>query len=100
MASHKIKFTKDTLQKIAPPSRPEGKKGGVYDTYRDAKEKGLALLVSNGGAKTFYLYAKVNEKPERIKLGKFPEMTVEQARKAAVANRSLINEGRNPNADK
>lgn len=100
MASYRINFTKKSLEHIIPPVKPTEKKGGVFDTYYDIKEKGLILLVSNGGAKTFYLYTKVNSKPERIKIGSFPEMPVEQARKEATNNRSLINSGQNPNRDK
>jgi hypothetical protein len=47
------------LQKIEPPHKPEGAKGGVSDTYQDLGEKGLILIVSHGGAKTFYLYMKL-----------------------------------------
>ena len=55
-----LNFTKTALLAIKPPLKPENKKGGVYDTYKDTKEKGLVLLVSNGGSKTFYLYRKIN----------------------------------------
>ncbi|MHA1540335.1 MAG: tyrosine-type recombinase/integrase [Alphaproteobacteria bacterium] len=95
-----MNFTKAALEAITPPKKPKGKKGGVYDTYYDTGEKGLILLASNGGAKTFYLYRKVNGKPERIRLGSFSDIKIEQARKAAVDNRSLINSGVNPNIEK
>lgn len=71
MATIKINFTKQKLENIPPPQKSSEKKGGVYDTYCDTKEKGLILLVSNGGAKTFYLYRKVAGRPERIKLVRF-----------------------------
>lgn len=100
MINQKINFTKAEIERIVPPIKPLGKKGGIFDTYQDIKEKGLVLLVSNGGAKTFYLYKKVDGKPERIRLGSFPGMSVEQARKAAVNNRSIINLGKNPNKEK
>jgi integrase len=96
MATHRIIFTKVALAKIVPPIRPEGKQGGVFDTYYDLREKGLVLLVSNGGAKTYYLYAKVEGRPERIKLGAFEDISIEQARKSATKHRGDIAEGTNP----
>ncbi len=96
MASYKINFTKVTLEKIEHPIKMSIRKGGVYDTYYDTNEKGLTLLASNGGAKTFYLYKKLNGRPIRVKLGSFPDMTIEQARRRAVDNRSKINSGENP----
>lgn len=100
MASYKINFTKLNLEKIIPPIKSSSKKGGVFDTYYDLKEKGLVILVSNGGAKTFYLYKKINRTPVRVKLGDFPTMTIEKARKKAVDNKSIINSGKNPLEEK
>ena len=91
MTSYKINFTKKALERITPPISQSTKKGGSFDTYHDLNEKGLILLASNGGAKTFYLYKKIDGRPIRVKLGQFPEMSVEQARKAALDNRYLIN---------
>ncbi len=96
-----INFIKTALLAINPPIKPEGKKGGVYDTYKDTKEKGLILLVGNGGSKTFYLYRKINGKPERIKLGAFPDMSVENARNAAMeAKKTIVVDKKNPNEEK
>ncbi len=100
MNNNKINFTKTVLEKITPPKKSIDRKGGIYDTYYDTKEKGLILLVSNGGSKTFYLYKKINGKPERVKLGNFPDISIEQARKLALSNKNLINDGRNPNEEK
>lgn len=100
MSSYKINFTKTNLERIIPPQKTSLKKGGIFDTYYDTKEKGLVLLVSNGKAKTFYLYMKVKGKPERIRIGSFPTISIEQARKDTTRNRSLINQGLNPNEEK
>lgn len=77
-----------------------GNKGGVYDTYHDENEKGLILIVSNGGAKTFYLYRKINGRPERVKLGAFPDLSVDNARKQAQIYKGKIATGSNPNTDR
>ena len=100
MASYKINFTKTTVENITPPTKDLAKNGGVYDTYYDTNEKGLVLLVSHGGAKTFYLYQKIFGTPARIKLGHFPDLSIDQARKGAVKNRGIINSGVHPNEEK
>jgi hypothetical protein len=100
MASYRLNFVKNILEKIIPPTKPIDKTGGVYDTYYDLKERGLILIVSNGGNKTFYLYKKIKNNPERIKLGGFPELSIYEARKLAQQNKRLIISGINPNHEK
>lgn len=100
MATQIIRFTKDSLLSLKPPKRSATANGGTYDTYRDAKEKGLVLIVSHGGAKTFYLYRKVHGKPQRVKLGAFPDLSIEQARKKALESKAQIVAGINPNQEK
>lgn len=102
MTTYRINFTKTELLKITPPRVADSKKGkgGVYDTYYDTREKGLVLIVSNGGAKTYYLYSKVNGRPERIKLGAFTDISVEEARKKAAGYRGDIAGGENPQEEK
>lgn len=99
MKSNRLSFTKDNLAKIAPPEKAEGQSGGVSKTYYDTKESGLTLLVSNGGAKTFYLYKKVSKQPKRIKLGKFPTMSIENARKKARSYKTMLDEGKDPHEE-
>ena len=94
MTTHKLNFTKAALLKAPLP--PKGK----LNYYKDLREAGLELIASSGGARTFYLYRKINGKAERIKLGKFPDLSVENARKAAQKNKGLIASGINPNEEK
>jgi len=100
MATKKLRFTKAALEALRPPVKSHDTKGGIYDTYRDARVKGVVLVVSNGGAKTFYLYCKVGGTPQRIKLGAFPDISIEQARKLAAQKRAQIIAGLNPNQEK
>jgi integrase len=62
------------------------------DTLHDNKVPGLVLYVG-AKCKTFYLYRRVYGQPQRIKLGRFPAMTVEQARKRALAVNAEIEGG-------
>jgi integrase len=54
-------------------------KGGQV-MYRDKKEQGLVLRVSYAGSKSFYLYKYYDGKPRLINIGKFPRMSISEAR--------------------
>lgn len=57
---------------------------GQRVTYRDTKQPGLQLRVSAGGAKTFCVYRRVrNGAPERVTIGRWPDITVDDARRQA-----------------
>jgi len=83
-------FTKRTLEAIKPPTERK------REVYSDEKEKGLRLFVTQSGTKTFYLYRKVQGRPEQIRIGAFPDLSVEQARKKAAELNGLIAQGKNP----
>lgn len=69
---------------------------GKQYTVKDPKTPGLILLVTPKGAKSFYSYRWVNGKPERLKLGTFETMTIEEARRAAAKVNGAIASGGNP----
>lgn len=71
-----LNFTKTELAKLPVPETG-------YVMYHDTMVEGLVLLVYATGGNRFYVYKKLKGKPTRIKLGKFPDMTVEVARKKA-----------------
>lgn len=88
---NKINFTKEAL--LALP-KPEAGKRAVY---LDSKSSGLQVRVTDTGAKTFSVYRRIKGgRPERVTLGRFPAMTVEQARKLAARINAEIEEGSNP----
>jgi integrase len=76
MTETRFRFTKSSLEGAEAPA-----KGSRF--YWDDKTPGLALRVTAGGARTFYVYRKVNGKPEQLRIGPFPSLTVEQARAKA-----------------
>lgn len=94
MASHKLNFTKAALLKA--PAAAKGKR----DYYSDLKEQGLQMAVTSAGAKTFYLYKRVDGRPERILLGRFPDISVENARKMAAEAKGKIASGKNPQKER
>jgi hypothetical protein len=55
MTTSKNDFTKTTIPTIQLPLQTLGSKRGVYDIYYNINKKGMILLVSQRGTKTFYL---------------------------------------------
>ena len=72
----KIIFTEARVKSLHPPE------AGRKYTY-DAKTAGLAVCVTASGSKTFYVYRWAAGRPVRIRLGKYPDLSVETARRAA-----------------
>ena len=91
----RFSFTKDRLAALPLPN------AGKRHTYHDTKTTGLQLRVTSAGTKTFSVYRRLKAgEPERVTLGKFPAMTVEQARKAAARVNAEIESGASPAATK
>lgn len=70
------KLTKATIEKIQIPAE------GFTDTG-DAENKYLRLRITAAGTRTWYLIRKVAGKVHFVKLGRYPETGVAEARKAA-----------------
>lgn len=86
-----FKFTEARIRDLEPAS--DGMKR-VY--YADTQTRGLRLAVYASGARSFLLYKKVQGRPERIFIGQWPDVTVEQARKQADQMNGQIALGVNP----
>lgn len=76
----------------------EGKQVEHFDTV----VQGLSLLVSPGGTKSFYLsYTRPGDgKRARIKIGRYPDISLSRAREKARAGRGEVTEGHDPVAEK
>lgn len=87
-----IRFTKAALLELPSPAN------GKRTEYADNVVNGLRLRVTSSGSKSFCVSRRRGGKFFRVTLGKFPDMTIEQAREAAY---SALNEvaqtRRNPN---
>src|SRR5258708_27136158 len=78
MTNRHINFTKAALNALRIP--PAGQRTVVHDL----KIRGLQLRVTPSGVKTFSVFRRIKGgRPERLTLGKFPAMSLEQARRAA-----------------
>lgn len=83
-------FTKTALDGIKPTDKRAW--------YRDSKTLGLSICVTPAGSKTFYVIRRVAGMGRRgnnefIRLGVFPDMTVEQARVGARHKLKSLNAG-------
>ena len=66
----------------------------------DAKEKGLATYITAAGSITFYVRKRINGRDERVVIGRFPEISIENARKKALEIKAKVALGRDPTEDK
>jgi hypothetical protein len=89
----RVAFSKTRLEGIPTPESGQAQ-------YHDTGCLGLCLRVSCGGSKTFIRYGKIGGRPTRVFLGRFPEVTVEMARKACQAAAGDIARGLNPHAER
>ena len=62
----------------------------------DPQTPGLRLGVGPNGHKTFYLYKRIRGRPERLKIGAFPDLSIAYARTQAWALKAAIGTGANP----
>jgi hypothetical protein len=76
-AKKTLSFTKPLIESL--PNAAPGKR----DYYRDARVRGLQLMVTDHGSKTFAVYRRIAGRPTRYTLGRFPDLTPELARRKA-----------------
>lgn len=95
MPDKRFNFTKPLLEAIGLPER--GAREVYHDTHKQAM--GLQLRVTST-AKTFFIQKRVNGVPQRTTLGRFPSVTIEQARKQAAKWAVQIADGVNPRSEK
>lgn len=88
----KLRFSKTALMAVALPDA--GKRIAVYDT--DTPK--LAMRITAAGSRTFYVVKRAGASMAWVKLGTFPEMTVEQARGEAQKILGEFASGANPAA--
>lgn len=84
-------FTKASINALPLPEKEK------RQVYRDTKTSGLQLRVTHSGVKTFSVFKRIkNGSPERITIGRYPDLTVEQARAKAAEINATIAKGENP----
>ncbi len=92
--TNQMRLTKSFIDKIKPPVDQQQ----VF--YRDEQLKGFALRVTKAGAKSFVLEKLIQGKLRRLTIGRYGELTAEQARREAQNLLGQIATGRDPIAEK
>ena len=87
-----MKITKMFVDKLTPPE-----KGQVF--YRDDQLKGFGIRVTPGNVKSFIIEKRVRGQVKRFTVGRYPELTVEMARKEAQKVLGKIATGIDPVAE-
>jgi integrase len=82
-------LTVASVARIKPPKR------GQLD-YFDAGFPGLALRASYGGAKAWNYFYRLHGKLRRMSLGRYPAMSLDEARDAWRASRLAVGKGESP----
>ena len=97
----KINFTEAAIARIPAPSTAGMPASATKRTYyRDAKTAGLVLCVWSTGVKVFELYKRMGGRPTRLKIGRHPEISVEQARNEVARMIGELAKGGNPSQDR
>lgn len=94
MAENKFEFTEAAIHDLPCPI--QGKRAYFYDTLAP----GLGVAVTPAGTRTFIVYRWVNGRPERITLGRYPELSLNTARQKTHEVNARIAHGINPNQEK
>jgi integrase len=86
-------FNKTWVEKRSAPD-------SAREWHADTKITGLRLCVFRSGIKVFYLSRKIDGRHEKIKLGRYPALSVESARTKARQLIGSIAHGQNPARDR
>lgn len=88
-----MKITKSALQRATPPTQGQ-------NIVRDDSLKGFGVRITAGGAKTFIVEKRIKGRVRRIRIARYPELTVEQARNEAQKLLGKIATGIDPVVEK
>lgn len=94
-----MNFTQAALDNLPLPV--PGQRSTYHDEGGAQSVRGLQLRVTSNGIKTFSVFKRVaGGSPERTTLGRYPEISIDQARKKAKAVIAQLAEGQSPAAAK
>lgn len=95
-----LKFTKKSIEALPCPKNDKKDKGrDVREKYRDSEIRGFFLRVGTD-SKIFFVEKKVHGRAIKYTLGRFGQLTVEQARVMAQDLLGQMAIGKDPNAQK
>ncbi|MCI5049233.1 MAG: site-specific integrase [Rickettsiales bacterium] len=89
-AKNRFNFTKKAIQKL--PVADKGKRPAYFDTQM----KNLCVTVTDKGSKIFWVRKVIEGRSRRVRLGAFPDLSIENAREMALEVKNQIAKGGNP----
>lgn len=89
----RFRFTKRGVEALKAPTS-----GREY--HIDAGQDNLALCVTAAGTRTFYRVGRVAGRPVRIPIGKFPDTSIEEARRIVRRMNGDVAAGKDPHAER
>ena len=92
-AARRVAFTMARAEAVPAPAA-----GRVY--VYDTQVVGLALCVTANGRRNWYWYGKITGQPVRVKMGAYPAVGVEEARKRALDVAAEVAAGGNPHTER
>lgn len=93
MTDKSIRLNKTTIDKLPIPEKG-------YSLHWDNKDAGFGLRITSTGVKSFILQKRVNGRDTRMTIGRYGQLTAEQARKQAEILGGDIAKGIDPLAQK
>lgn len=94
-----MNIIKSEIDKLPIPDKAPNDQIG-QKRYYDDELKGFGIRITSGGAKTFFVEKLVKGRLARIKIGRYGELTAQQARKEAQILLGQIARGIDPLAEK
>lgn len=93
MRSNKFRFTNRALAQLPPHAEDSPSRSSEYS---DAEVVGLRILVNKQGRKYFYFRFVFEGQKRAAKIGEFPAIEVQEARKLALEMRAKLDRGQSP----
>lgn len=93
MTNQSVKLTKKVADAVVPPSSGQR-------FFRDTELRGFGLRVTAAGVRSFILEKRIDGKVRRVTLGRYGELSLEQARREAHKLLGQVAMGVNPIAEK
>lgn len=95
MSQNNLSFTASMLKSL----KPKNNKYYVWETANSRNVGRLGMAVHKSAEKTFYYRYFVNGKAKLIRLGRFPSMSLTDARSKLNSLKAMVMEGRDPLAE-
>lgn len=86
-------FTIDAINSLPTPAK------GIA-VFKDTQNPALQLYLTSSGAKTFFMRRRIRGRDQRIKVGRFPNLSIAQARSQVILLSADVEKGLDPLAEK